>query len=57
MIKQEFDLPFTDAEASGGTLDANANRVEKYKTLITLSAAKGADKTDGETPRASDMAT
>lgn len=57
IIKIELELPFTDVEASGGTLEAKANNVEKYTAQITLSAANPAVKTEGETPRASDMAT
>lgn len=46
-----------DFEVSGGILEANANNVVKYTAQITLSAASPAAKTDGETPRASAMAT
>ena len=57
IIKIEFELPFTEAEDSGGTLEANRNNVEKYTAQITLSAAKPAAKIEGGTSRASDMAT
>ncbi len=54
-IKAKYYIPL--AEASGGILEASANNDIKYKAQITLSAATPAAKTDGETPRASEIAT
>ena len=56
-LNQQLDSPSLDVGASGGTLEAIANNVVKYSAQITLSAASPAAKTDGLTPRASDMAT
>lgn len=50
-------VPLVDVGGSGGVLEANAKRATKYKALMTLSAATPAAKTDGETPRASEIAT
>lgn len=55
--KVEVYKPSSDVEGSGGTLEANANNVEKYTAQMTLSAASPAAKIEGETPRASAMAT
>lgn len=44
------------AEASGCILEAKANNDKKYKAQIILSAATPTAKTDGETPRASEIA-
>lgn len=57
ITRKEEKLPFPDDEASGGTLEASANNVEKYTAQITLSAANPAVKTEGEISSASDMAT
>jgi hypothetical protein len=50
-------IPSIDAEDSAGILDAKANNDVKYTAQITLSAASPAAKTDGDTLRASEMAT
>lgn len=50
-------VPSVDARGSGGVLEASAKRATKYKAQMTLSAATPAAKTDGETPRASEIAT
>jgi len=51
------NIPLFDTSGSGGTFEANANRVVKYTAHRILSAASPAVKTEGETPRASEMAT
>lgn len=50
-------IPLVLVESSGGILEAIANKTMKYIAEITLSAATPAAKTDGETPRASEIAT
>lgn len=54
--KESGYVPLVDFEASGSTLEANANNIIKYIAQITLSTATLAAKTDGETPRASEIA-
>ena len=61
IVLTEFQLswPYSllvDFEASGGILEANANNSKKYIAQMTLSAATPAAKTDGVTPRASEIA-
>ena len=46
-----------DADASEGIFEAHANNTTKYIAQITLSEATPAAKTDGEMPRASEIAT
>lgn len=53
----QYHIPEVEFEDSAGILDANANNVEKYNAQITLSAASPAVKTEGETWRASEIAT
>lgn len=50
-------IPFVDVEDSGGIFEAIANNTTKYTTQMTLSAATPAARTDGDTPRASEIAT
>lgn len=50
-------VPSVDVAGSGDILEANAKRATKYIAQMTLSAATPAAKTDGETPRASEIAT
>lgn len=57
IYKVQVYTPSSDVGASGGTLEANANNVEKYTAQMTLSAASPAAKIDGETPKALAMAT
>lgn len=55
--RRNHHVPSVDVGGSEGVLEANAKRARKYKAVITLSAATPAAKTDGETPRASEIAT
>lgn len=55
--KLNYFLPLVNFGVSGGILEANANKIIKYRAQITLSAAIPAAKTDGETPRAFEIAT
>lgn len=57
MNKLNYFLPLVNFGVSGGILEANANKIIKYRAQITLSAAIPAAKTDGETPRAFEIAT
>lgn len=50
-------IPVADWVASAGILEANANNVVKYTAQIRLSAANPAVTTDGDVPRASEIAT
>lgn len=49
--------PVVDVGGSAGILEAKPNKIMKYIAHITLSAATPAANTDGDMPRALEIAT